>query len=351
MNINSNFFNKYVNLVNEDAEFIKTVNEFEGQNENNLTEKLNQLKLLLDRLPKCTEHLKDVTWTATVIDKYEDSEILNIACIGLTNLQIEISQLKKILTSDLQKQNWDKDETEKEIRSNISNSLELLTDLFKQNGVYETAVLTTHKALDVLNPEQPALEEKSESETSSLPISNRIDHPTHGSTIQKSKTKKFLADCTKSMIFTPGKYYNPIPSKVKSYCMPEQDNSKEARKQDIIDIFKGERVLTEPKPFLESGKIIVDAVGGHVCAPEGFSKDLPRSESFHFNGVCLFDKKNREMYNPNDLARLLYREFGREGANRLMLCMQSGNVFLSVESAHFAIDFWGRPNLAETATR
>lgn len=287
-----------------------------------LDEKVNTLEkvfhLLNERVPM---ELKELTWAVQTLDMEKDRKVLYAAFNALNELQIA---LQTILPS-----------VSKEI--NFGNTADVIKEIhtLAQSDLAD-AVICAHAKIGKLEnsidlPTIGELESMGQiaAEDADLLLAKEI-HPSFSSSIWGAVTYGFssLAYAKDNLVFTPGKYYNPIPCSISSYHFKTSKDVPE-RILDIISMFKGEMMSTSPSGIKGESGDIADRHGEFVMVPSVFAADLVRMKHFKINGVTYYDQQEyiaHKSYNPNECAREIYRLLGKVGGERFMQACQQATM-------------------------
>ena len=333
----SSYFNKYISNINDDVNVLYRCTKPEegfiavGDGESRSVEvgedKLEKLQSIFKRTKLISKHLEDLEWCVTVLDREAEDKTLVSAFYTLNKLQegmldTELS-LRKIIDS----------ESSEEEADLAKLNLEMLKDIRK--GSLEKAVNTTHEKLHKSARATELLQEaplvpKQTTAASSQPNRGGILRSMYGATGAALGMVGGLAS----------KVYGSKPI---TFYYESTDKDVPERKADIISMIKGEKMITRPTKFINDEGMVADKYGEYIEAPSIFTADLHRCRSFHFNQKPLFETGKSTEYNTNEVARALYRRFGKEGANRIMqICNQAIMPFI-LENKVFplVIGKWG----------
>lgn len=260
---------------------------FNGGNENELRNINNQVE----------NELKNLSWIIDILDpsNAEHMAIFQEAQLILTKLNIPLI-LANLNTHNASKELENEIQHLKTIQSDAFSSV--MEKTCSKITLWIEKEILDNKSLEI-NPEKANLSFSSFMQKSSF---TPTSHP---------------AD---SLIFAPGKYYNPIPAFVSRYVDEVIINNTE-RIKDLVDTLCGVRIDTS-EDYIQNNekKEITDQNNLTITAPVAFTKDYIRGMSVTLNGE-LFNDSTKTI---NSLVRMLYELCGHEGGSRLMLlCTQA----------------------------
>lgn len=313
------YFNKYINNIYDDVNLLYKLNKPEEgfttiENGDSKSveipeDNVEKLQNIFNRTKLISKHLEDLEWCVTVLDREAEDKILASAFFALNKLNegmldTEIS-LKKVINSQSSTE-------EKEL---AELNLKMLKEI--RNNSFEKAVTTTHEKMHKSLRVNELISKSIAPEKTSPPKKGLL-----GSVW--SSTYYAAAGVAGVAGNVASKVYGSKP--ITSYYETDDKNVNE-RKDDIVSMIKGERMSTIQTIFRDDKGVVADKYGEYVTAPSIFAADLHRFRSFHLNNKPLFEQKAE--YNTNEVARALYREFGKDGANRIMqICNQALMPFI-----------------------
>jgi hypothetical protein len=258
--------------------------------------------------------LCDMEWTIKTLRSDLHLEILHAALEALNGLNIPLMRMQDRLCK-LEAQSKGVDNIA------LNNELRVLNDL---QGPYAEMVLTCVAKIQRVAEERSLLPMADSLSSSTQIASSHADLALHSS--RGYLPYQLAPTFYDSMIFTPGKFYNPIPAAISSYRLRTIADLPER----LLPIFSQMSIPEElhESDFRDADGTVYDRYGEKLLAPSGFAADLLRIEEFVLDGQVLM-YKDRELrqtlaLNPNDAARTLFEQFGKLGAQRLMLlCNQN----------------------------
>jgi hypothetical protein len=329
------YFTNYVNVVQVDAKNLE-------KSKDSLINKKEELAATLQQVERdlksgISKHIQDLNWCVTVLDPEKDHIILRNAFLALNNLTNSLNETKGNLTELLQK-----NPNSEKLNDLISKNIQIISELKEE--VLNTALIKTHEKMKqvmdlginmnfdtdqtVIIDDEEFYELPSESNVSSEQRINVNKADLTLSSVNQPQNKASnltgrLSDVTRNFIFSPGRFYNPVPKRVSQYTLTK-DVDLQSAKDNVIGLMKGEEMKTDMTFFPGEGGAVEDKYGEKLMVPSVFAVDLHRTKQFFFNETCLHDQNNSEQYNRNEVARTLYKTFGKEGGERVMyVCNQS----------------------------
>lgn len=315
MDIQQNYYNHYINKLDSDIKKFRTLTEQDFKCTNITKETLQDLNNLLTN--NLSRDLEDINWVMNVSDKNKDQQILNAAFESLSllvatlgnaatlfkTLKINSPELQSLLNKEIQY-----------INEFIGGSEGQDSLVFKIINQWKEKTQETLKEEDfVLLPDVKEVTLGLNASEADLTLAS-----TQNSLTEKVKYNPF--DSTSKYIFSPGKFYNPIPKPVSYYIVTKEvDNP--TYLQDAKDILRGVKIETKLTTFKSNS----DQPNGLIEVPKSFAIDMPRNCSIKINNYTL-DKYNLSIENLDNAARQLYRTFGKEGAKRIMYLFNQAAV-------------------------
>lgn len=274
--------------------------------------------------------LGDLTWTVKTLDMEKDSHILHAAFNALNEMQIALQMIRSVVSKEMDFQK----------AALIMEEIHTLS-----GGHFAEATICTHeKVAKLMNsmvlPTMGEMEGEDHIATSEADLMLSRDVKPASSTPQYVS---FFTYAKNNLVFTPGRYYNPIPCSVYSYQLNCIANDPE-RAMDILGMLKGEQMSTVPKEIFLDGGSIPDKHGEFVMVPSVFAADLARMKEFNINGTTYYDKAEYHKegaYNPNECAREIYRLLGKVGGERFMQICQQGTMAHFLEKIIFPLVMGG----------
>lgn len=303
--IQNNYFNKPISTIEES---VRKLESFSIYFENDSLSSDEKVKKITEIIPlintEVSKNLDDFLWVVKTLDWEVDKTVLEAGFRVLNDLQLVLQRTTGAISQEATYE-------ETKIVADAVHSL--------YTGLLKETIELTHEKMAKLKFSELLPEDREEGEVVPSGVS---DHELIKS--ESKETSSTIAtrvnDLSQNFIFTPGRFYNPIPFTVASYVQNTSVDSPD-RLEDFIGLIKGERIDTAPHSFTRGSDIIVDKHGDYVEVPLQFAMDLPRMDELKINGMVFYD---REHDGFNECAREIYRLLGKDGGNRMMqICNQA----------------------------